>query len=225
MTSLTQSNELISDKVLSEVRKAEGSDEEVFMSVSYDVPSEHLSWRDDISDDPEKVSKSLRRKRGLVTKDFALAGTKLSDSVYIVRADKVLEVIERVESRYSDTEFCDSVEERIQSKIRLDIVGRCYKHVVEELVVDYIQETLEDIGTRLEVIESKISNNSFEDESEIQKSQNRLYGMSKKIDRLKARKEDLEVLDEGKAKQFDGKISSVSQMRDRLLDSPVFKAS
>jgi len=190
--------------------------------LTYDLPSEKTTFSA-LDDDPqEEVEKALKKRRHKVQRAFDRKGVKLSSSVYIVRASKVMDLVSMTETQYEDMDDISSeVESDIQDSVKLDIVGSSYKHVIRDLLITTLDEGKQDLRKFLEIAEQKVKNLEFEDESDKESLRRDLYRRSKVIKNLRNRCDDLAVMDEGAANTYRSKLDTLEEKRSDLLDDKV----
>lgn len=192
------------------------------MVLTYDLPSEKTTFSA-LDDDPqEEVEKALKKRRHKVQRAFDRKGVKLSSSVYIVRASKVMDLVSMTETQYEDMDDISSeVESDIQDSVKLDIVGSSYKHVIRDLLITTLDEGKQDLRKFLEIAEQKVKNLEFEDESDKESLRRDLYRRSKTIKNLRNRCDDLAVMDEEAANTYRSKLDTLEEKRSDLLDDKV----
>jgi len=211
---------VVTDETIKQVKDVEGDDS--FLVLTYDLPSEKTTFSA-LDDDPqEEVEKALKKRRHKVQRAFDRKGVKLSSSVYIVRASKVMDLVSMTETQYEDMDDISSeVESDIQDSVKLDIVGSSYKHVIRDLLVTTLDEGKQDLRKFLEIAEQKVKNLEFEDESDKESLRRDLYRRSKVIKNLRNRCDDLAVMDEGAANTYRSKLDTLEEKRSDLLDDKV----
>jgi len=211
---------VVTDETIKQVKDVEGDDS--FLVLTYDLPSEKTTFSA-LDDDPqEEVEKALKKRRHKVQRAFDRKGVKLSSSVYIVRASKVMDLVSMTETQYEDMDDISSeVESDIQDSVKLDIVGSSYKHVIRDLLITTLDEGKQDLRKFLEIAEQKVKNLEFEDESDKESLRRDLYRRSKVIKNLRNRCDDLAVMDEGAANTYRSKLDTLEEKRSDLLDDKV----
>jgi len=211
---------VVTDETIKQVKDGEGDDS--FLVLTYDLPSEKTTFSA-LDDDPqEEVEKALKKRRHKVQRAFDRKGVKLSSSVYIVRASKVMDLVSMTETQYEDMDDISSeVESDIQDSVKLDIVGSSYKHVIRDLLITTLDEGKQDLRKFLEIAEQKVKNLEFEDESDKESLRRDLYRRSKVIKNLRNRCDDLAVMDEEAADTYRSKLDTLEEKRSDLLDDKV----
>jgi len=211
---------VVTDETIKQVKEVE--EDNSFLVLTYDLPSEKTTFSA-LDDDPqEEVEKALKKRRHKVQRAFDRKGVKLSSSVYIVRASKVMDLVSMTETQYEDMDDISSeVESDIQDSVKLDIVGSSYKHVIRDLLVTTLDEGKQDLRKFLEIAEQKVKNLEFEDESDKESLRRDLYRRSKVIKNLRNRCDDLAVMDEGAANTYRSKLDTLEEKRSDLLDDKV----
>lgn len=135
------------------IKNAEGQ-KEPFLVVSYDVPSENQEGLKE----PEKLE--LRTKRLLISNEFYLKGTQVQKSVYIVSTDRVRHMLEFINNRYEGTKF--------EKLVNVRVIGAVFKETVISVLKETIDNNLNDLWERVELIEGKV--NDFNMKKEASKS-------------------------------------------------------
>jgi len=211
---------VVTDETIKQVKEVE--EDNSFLVLTYDLPSEKTTFSA-LDDDPqEEVEKALKKRRHKVQRAFDRKGVKLSSSVYIVRASKVMDLVSMTETQYEDMDDISSeVESDIQDSVKLDIVGSSYKHVIRDLLITTLDEGKQDLRKFLEIAEQKVKNLEFEDESDKESLRRDLYRRSKVIKNLRNRCDDLAVMDEGAANTYRSKLDTLEEKRSDLLDDKV----
>jgi len=215
--------EIVTEETLEAVEEAEATKDEEFLVLSYDLPTENTSWDDLDEQKQEELAKELKSIRLKLQEQFALKGVQLSQSTYIVRAQFVSTLVSMVDQRYASLDF--DIIHQVRDRVELHIVGNSYKHVVKDILRETLDEGLEELSTQLQVIEAKVRNHSYDDETEVDKDRRRMWDMSTRVDQLENRAEDIALLSEELGSHYQEKVANLKEFRQGLLDESTFSGS
>lgn len=200
---------IVSNDTMKEVREASDSQDTRFLVISYDLPSERRAWHTLSDEEEEERQKELKANRQRVFKKAKLLGMQLSQSVYIVRADLINNIIEKIDELYQD--------EEVREYVNVNIVGNSYKHVVSKLLLDYLEEKVEELANELEILEQEIKYVHEDEDTSPSALKRRLWNLSSDVRPMERRVEDLEEIDEDKAEEYEDKVKNLEEKRKALL--------
>jgi hypothetical protein len=170
-----------------------------FLTFSYDVPSENKKKL-------KKEEKTDRLRRRLAVKElFRLHGIMVNNSTYIVSTNRCQTVLQVFDNIYKDLQ---------NEKPSLVLIGNTYEYLVRELLKKYIDTLFKEIKDELSIADAEIESLKFEKSLEVVKNKEKrikakLYELEKKIDVLRQRILDYEILEQ---KSFNNLLDACTNL-------------
>jgi hypothetical protein len=202
----------INEKLLKEAE--DNKAKEPFLLVIYDVPSEN---REGITDN-DKIE--LRSKRMAVTNELFLKGAMLQKSAYIVRTEKVREVIDYIDGQYNGSKW--------EKEVNVRIAGTVFKDTVLDVLKESVTKNLNDLWEKLDLIQAKANDfklacekdkvADYEKQDKFKQTlKQQLYQQNRTINSVKERIEDLKSLGYQKTEEMTEKLESFTTKRRNIL--------
>jgi len=202
----------VNEKLLKEAEDNQAK--EPFLLIIYDVPSEN---RENLTD-KEKIE--LRSKRMAVTNELFLKGAMIQKSAYIVRTEKVRDVIDYIDKQYSTTKW--------EPEVNVRIAGTVFKDTVLDVLKESVTKNLSELWDKLELIQAKAGDFKLACEKEKvadyekqdkfkQALKQQLYQQNRTINSVKERIEDLKSLGYAKTEEMTEKLENFTTKRRNIL--------
>lgn len=199
---------VINKKTMKKAKEVNEAEEDEFYTVAYDLPSESRSFPDKSQSKEEETKKELKNKRHKALRIAKRKGFMISQSVYVLHRSNMMSFLNRVEDIYEDSDFSKGV--------RVDIIGRVYNDVLEDMMNDYLNEKTHEVRKKLEGIQSQLVELSGKDEI-ANKLVRKLYALKRKITYIENRTEDMDKLNPRRKKTYNKRLEKLIEKREDLI--------